>query len=299
MLVLVPEGASEDVLQQIRLNLGLNLPIHVQYGNFILNVLSGNLGRSWYLQETVFKLAIQALPTTVELASLGIFFASIFGVVGGVFAAKNKGNYKDYLFRIMTLFFFATPTFVIGPMLQYFLGVEWGLLPTTSRISGRIFYDPITGFVLIDSLLTFNLRLLADWLLHILLPSMLLGLYLSATMGRISRAETLGVMTEDFVLTAYAKGLKENVVLFKHVFRNALIPIVTAMAFQFAGLLGGAVVIESIFNLPGVGGLLVAALHTRDFPLIQGTLVFTVIFIGAVSIILDIIYVLLDPRVKY
>jgi peptide/nickel transport system permease protein len=118
-------------------------------------------------------------------------------------------------------------------------------------------------------------------------------------MGRISRAETLGIMKEDFVLTAYAKGLKENTVIFKHVFRNALIPIVTAMGFQFAGLLGGAVIVESIFNLPGLGSLLVSGLHTRDFPLIQGTLIFTVIFIGIISVILDIIYALLDPRIKY
>jgi len=296
-LVLVPEGAPESVLQEIRSSLGLDLPIHVQFADFMLSVFSGNLGRSWNFRVSVYALVIERLPTTIELACLGIVFAFFFGVVGGTFAAKNQGNYKNYLFRILTLLFFATPVFVSGPVLQYLFAVRWGFLPATGRIGMDRGYV-ITNFVPIDALLTANLRLLVDWSSHMLMPSVILGLYLSATMGRLTIAETLNVMKEDFVLTAQAKGLKDNVVLFKHVLRNALVPIVTAMGFQFAGLLSGAVILESIFNLSGVGSLLVGALGTRDFPLIQGTLVFTIIFVAAMSIILDIVYALIDPRVR-
>jgi peptide/nickel transport system permease protein len=297
-LVLVPEGASESVLQEIRSNLGLDLPVHVQYYNFMWRAFSGNLGRSWYLSRGVYRLVMEALPTTVELATLGILFAIASGIIGGALASKNEGKYPDYLFRFLTLAFFAAPIFVTGPILQYLCGVRLGFLPTSGRIDARTIYTPMTGFIFIDGLLTVNTRLVTDWLLHMLLPALILGLYLSAIIGRLTRREMLRVRKEDFVLTAHAKGLKENTVLFRHVLRNALIPIVTALGFQFASLLGGAVIIESIFNLPGLGSLLIKALHTRDFPLIQGTLVFAVLFVGIMSVILDFAYTLLDPRVK-
>jgi ABC-type dipeptide/oligopeptide/nickel transport system permease component len=299
VLVLVPEGASESVLAQVRHSIGLDQPLYLQYYEFMSSVFSLNLGYSWISGAKVVDIVLNQLPTSIELATLGTIFGSIFGVFGGVWAAKNKGNFSDRSFRFLTLLFYAIPVFISGPLLQYLIGIKLGLLPVTGRISEMVAPTRITGFILIDAIIQRDFVAIPDWLGHLLIPAAVLGLYLSATLGRVSRVEALGVMKEDFVLTATAKGLSEGRVVFKHVLPNALIPIITALGFQLAALMGGMVIIESIFDLPGVGRLLVSSLATRDFPLIQGTLIFTVTFIVLMSIIIDLLYGVIDPRVKY
>jgi len=186
-------------------------------------------------------------------------------------------------------------------MLQVFLAVKLGWFPVAGRVGGRIAFtfNSITGFYLLDSMLSGNTKIMVDVAKHLVLPAITLGFALSGLLGRMSRASMLEVLGEDYVKTARAKGVKERIVIMSHALRNALIPIVTVFGLQFAILMGGAVLTETVFSWPGVASFLVRSIEGRDWPAIQGSIVFIAIFISIINLIVDISYSIIDPRVRY
>lgn len=289
----IPEGMAEVW----RHRLGLDLPLHQQFFNYLANLFRGDFGISISTQKRVLELIWEYFPATFELVIVSYIFAIIIGVLSGALSAV-KGGFVDHLIRGVTLFGYTLPTFWFGVILQLTLGVYLGILPVSGRIAAFAQPTTITGLYILDSILTVNMVALISSLKHMILPAITLGLYVEASISRLTRANMLETLGHAYITTARAKGLSEVQVIIKHALRNALLPIVTIASMQFAIQLGGAVLTETVFSFPGLGRLLVSAIAFRDFPLVQGCMLFIVLIIALFSILVDILYYLLDPRVK-
>jgi len=299
--VLLPIDAPKEALMKLRSELGLDKPLYIQYFSFIYDVFSLRMGtsvRSWMSGRVVLSDVLNALPTTIELTIGGMITGCTLGVVLGLISAYKHNSLTDHLIRGISVAGYTLPVYLIGPLLQISLGLTLGIFPVQGRFSPGITLNRITGFAILDSILTVNVPALISGLQHLVLPSLTLGFYTLATITRISRQETIFCLNQDYVRTARGKGLTERVVLIKHAFRNALIPVVTVMGIQTATLLGGAIITESIFNLGGMGSLLLLAVQSRDFPLIQACIVFSAIWVSVATVLMDLVYFLLDPRVR-
>jgi len=264
------------------------------------------------------------LPATIELGICGMLVAGLVGVFTGAFAAQKRRSAVDYSLRIYSIVAYAIPIFWLGLMFQLLLGVQADWFPVSNRIATKLrpdtiaevfnleqrlagalggkllsFIDFLSNFYILNCLITGQWRSLLDTLHHLVLPSLTLGLYLSGNFTRLTRANMLDVLQQDFVAAARARGIRENIVVYKHALLNAFIPILTMFGMQFALLMAGAVLTETTFNWPGMGLFLVERVINRDFPAIQGTVVFFALLIAAVSLIVDIIYARIDPRVRY
>src|SRR5580700_3010495 len=265
------EGARADDLQQLRHTLGLDLPLGVQYGRYLSGILHGDLGESFRFQQPVLRVVASHYPATLELAVIALLFCAAIGIPAGMLAAQRRGTATDRAIGIFTLFGLSVPNFALGPVLILIFSVYLGWLP----VSGR------------------------GGIAHILLPAITLGAALAAILTRMVRTSVMEELSSDYVRTARAKGLPESAVLFRHAFRNALIPILTILGLQFGTLLAGTIVTESIFAWPGIGGLAVTAIQARDYPLLQGCILLIAISYVAVNLLTDFVYVLVDPRVRF
>jgi ABC-type dipeptide/oligopeptide/nickel transport system permease component len=264
------EGARADDLQQLRHTLGLDLPLGVQYGRYLSGILHGDLGESFRFQQPVLRVVASHYPATLELAVIALLFCAAIGIPAGMLAAQRRGTATDRAIGIFTLFGLSVPNFALGPVLILIFSVYLGWLP----VSGR------------------------GGIAHILLPAITLGAALAAILTRMVRTSVMEELSSDYVRTARAKGLPESAVLFRHAFRNALIPILTILGLQFGTLLAGTIVTESIFSWPGVGRLAVQAIQARDYPLLQGCILLIAVSYVFVNLMTDLIYVLVDPRVR-
>ena len=294
-------NVSPELIEQRRREWGLDKPLGTQYVNYFWRIFHGDFGRSSRTGKPVIEELKSRLPATLELAIWGIFFAALFGITSGIWAAVRADSPTDHAIRIFHIGSFAIPIFWLGLMLQMIFAVQLNWLPVAKRVTGIYAYTfhPITGFYLLDAIILRDGKLLLDVLKHLFLPSVTLGIALTGFLGRMTRAAMLEVLDADYVTTARSKGLKERVVILKHALRNALIPIVTVMGLQFAILMGGAVLTETVFSWPGIAGFLVRSLDARDWNAIQGTIVFIGIFIATINLIVDIFYSIIDPRVRY
>ncbi len=292
---------SPQLMDEYRHKMGVDRPIPVQYIEYLSGILHGNFGKSFRTNKPVVTELFTRFPATLELAFFGLFFAAIFGFSTGILSATRADQPIDHIVRIFHIGSFAIPLFWLGLMLQVIFAVKLGWLPVASRLGGRIAFtfQSITGFYLLDSLLGGNTKVIADVAKHLVLPAITLGFAQAGLLGRMSRASMLEVLDQDYVTTARAKGLKERIVVMSHALRNALIPIVTVFGLQFAILMGGAVLTETVFSWPGVASFLVRSIEARDWPAIQGSVVFIAIFISAINLIVDITYSFIDPRVRY
>ncbi len=241
----------------------------------------------------------EKFPATLELAICSIIVTMLVGVSSGAYSAHKRRSVADYTFRIYSIAIWAMPVFWLGLMLQLILGVGLNLLPVYGRIDTGLDPERITGLYLVDSLVTLNLPSFMDALKHLILPSLTLGLYLSGIFTRLTRANMLGTLQQDFIIAARARGIPERVVVYKHALKNAFIPILTMIGLQFAALLAGAVLTETTFSWPGMGSFVVERIGYRDFASIQGAVVFFAFLVASVSLIVDIIYARLDPRIRY
>lgn len=241
----------------------------------------------------------EKFPATLELALCAIFITIVVGVSTGAYAAHKRRSPADYGFRIYSIIIYAMPVFWLGLMLQLIFGVGLNLLPVYGRIDTGLEPTRITGLYLIDSLVTLNLPAFGSAFGHLLLPSLTLGLYLSGIFVRLTRANMLGTLQQDFIIATRARGVPERIVVYKHALLNAFIPILTMMGLQFAALLAGAVLTETTFSWPGMGSFIAERISYRDFNSIQGSVVFFAIMVASVSLIVDIIYARLDPRIRY
>ena len=301
MAMLGGRNVSAKLIEEYRHRMGVDRPIYVQYGEYLGGIIRGDFGKSFRTGKPVITELFMRFPATLELAVFGLLFAGIFGFGSGVIAATRADRPIDHAVRVFHIGSFAMPLFWLGLMLQVLFAVKLGWFPVASRLGGRIAFtfEPITGFYLLDSLIRGNGEVIADIAKHLVLPAITLGFALTGLLGRMTRASMLEVLDQDYVTTARAKGLKERVVILSHALRNALIPIVTVFGLQFAILMGGAVLTETVFSWPGVASFLVRSIEARDWPAIQGSVVFIAIFISVINLIVDISYSVIDPRVRY
>ena len=292
---------SQQVLDEYRHKMGVDRPILVQYAEYLSGVFRGDFGNSFRTSQPVLTELFLRFPATLELALFGILFAGIFGFGTGVLAATRADRPLDHTVRVFHIGSFAVPLFWFGLMLQVFFAVKLGWFPVAGRVGGRIAFafKSITGFYLLDSFLSGDKKIIADVAQHLVLPAITLGFAQAGLLGRMSRASMLEVLDADYITTARAKGLRERTVVFSHALRNALIPIVTVFGLQFAILMGGAVLTETVFSWPGVASFLVRSIEARDWPAIQGSVVFIAIFISVINLLVDLCYSVIDPRVRY
>jgi peptide/nickel transport system permease protein len=295
---LLGERATPAAIAQIERQLGLDKPIYVQYFNYVKEVASGDFGNSITTRRPVSEEIGRRFPATVELALAAGIFAILVGVPLGFLAAKRYGGVLDHASLVGSLLGISIPVFFLGIILKYIFAVKLGLLPTVGRISVLIDLDHPTGFYVLDSILTGNLEALWDVLKHLVLPAIGLGSIPLAIIARITRAAVLDVQNEDYVRTARAKGLPPRVVDFRHVLRNALLPISTIVGLQVGLLLSGAVLTETVFAWPGMGSWLVDAIDARDFPVLQGGILFLAIIFVLVNLVVDISYAIINPRIR-
>ena len=294
-------NVSPELLEQKRHEMGLDKPLGVQYVEYLSGILHGDFGKSSRTGKPVLYELFSRLPATVELAIWGMLFAGLFGITTGILAATRADRPIDHTVRIFHIGSFALPIFWVGLMLQVIFGVKLGWFPVAGRLAGRyaFTFDRITGFYLLDAIIHHDSALLLDVVKHLVLPAVTLGLAQAGLLGRITRASMLEVLDADYVTTARSKGLSERIVVLKHALRNALIPIVTVLGLQFAILMGGAVLTETVFSWPGVAGFLIRSLDARDWWALQGTIAFIGIFIATINLVVDIFYSFIDPRVRY
>ncbi len=290
-----------EVLEQIRHELGLDKPYHIQYFEYLWNVLHGDFGTSLVIRGRPIAADLaERLPATIELAVAGMIVSLLVGLGTGFLAAVKRDTIVDKAIRVYGVVSYTLFIPWLGFMLQYFFSVQLGLLP----VSGR--YDPaialevpsITGFYLLDALLAGNMNAVRDALAHLVLPALTLGIVLSGPYTRLLRNHLVVVLESNFVMAYRARGVRERRILV-HAFRNAVIPVVTYAGLQFALLLGGAVLTETTFDWPGIGTYLVEKVMYRDYAAIQAVVIVFAFFVGVVSLVVDIIYALLDPRIRY
>ncbi|MGD0804713.1 MAG: ABC transporter permease [Candidatus Bathyarchaeia archaeon] len=286
-------------VDQIRHNLGLDRPILDQYVSYITDLSKGNMGISMVYQIPVSLKISYAVPTTVELAILSLLFSSLIALPLGIIAAVKRDGIFDHVSRILMLYIHSNPGFWVALLFQIIFGLILGWFPITGRSPPDFNLQHITGLYVLDSILTLNLTALLQSLKYLALPVVTIAITAIPTLSRLTRASMLNVLGEDYIVTAKAKGLPENVVIYKHALRNSLLPVITSIGAQFTMLLGGTVITERIFSLPGLGSLLMDSLMARDFPAIQGVVAVYAIVVVIMNTIIDVIYASSDPRIKY
>ena len=295
---LLGERATPEAIEQIERVYGLDRPIYVQYLRYLENLLSGDLGTSIASRRPVTEEIGRRFPATIELAIAAMLFAVAFGVPLGFFAAKRYGSAMDHGSLVASLIGISIPVFFLAILLKYVFAVQLGWLPTIGRQDVLISADHPTGFYVLDGIITLNFEAAWDAAAHLILPAIALGSIPLAILARITRASVLDVQNEDYVRTARAKGVGERTVDRRHVFRNAMLPIVTIIGLQTGLLLSGAILTETVFAIPGMGTWLAGAIESRDYPVLQGGILFVAIVFVLVNLLVDISYAFLDPRIR-
>jgi peptide/nickel transport system permease protein len=290
---------SAEQLEVRREASGFNDPILVQYGRYLLGVVKGDFGTPVTDPRSVTSIIGDQFPATFELTMFAMLVAVIIGIAVGAVGARFRDGPLDVGGRLFAIMAYAAPIFWIGILAQLLFAKRWGLLPTGNRIGARLAFEDPTGFYLLDAIITTDGAFFADALRHLVLPGMTLGLVISGVFIRMVRVNMLQTLRADYVEAAHARGIPGRQVLFRHAFRNALVPVVTIMGLQFALLLGGAILTETTFSWPGLGQGLVEFINNRDYAAVQGIVTFFAVLVVAVSVLIDIINGLIDPRVRY
>jgi len=293
------QHASSQTINAIREKYGLDKPLYVQYGVWLGNVFRGDLGRSIASNEYVTREILDRFPNTFELTLCSMILAILVGTVAGIISASKQYSALDYTFMGIALFGVSMPVFWLGIMLMMIFGVYLRWLPIGGRMDIAISFHRITGFYILDSIITGNFAALVSTLRYLILPSVALATIPMATVARVTRSSMLEVLRQDFIRTERAKGLSERVVIYKHAVRNAMIPVVTVIGLNFGLLLAGAILTETVFSWPGIGRYVVSAVRMRDYPAVQGSVMFFALVFVVVNLITDIVYVYIDPRIHY
>ncbi len=285
--------------EQLRQEYGFDQPVLVQYGRYLVRVLHGDLGRSIVTREAVISEFSALFPATVELAICAMLLAVSVGLPAGILAAVRRNSIFDYGVMGVSLVGYSMPIFWWGLLLILLFSVQLDLTPVSGRIAVQYFVEPITGFLLIDTLLSNDKGAFASALSHIVLPAIVLGTVPLAVIARMTRSAMLEVLGEDYIRTARAKGLPTYRVIGLHALRNALIPVITVIGLQIGVLFTGAILTETIFSWPGVGKWLIEAINRRDYPVLQGGTLLIGIVVMAVNLLVDLTYGLINPRTRH
>lgn len=293
------EAAKESAVQDLEERMGLNKPYIVQYGIYISNILQGDLGTSLKTKNEIFVEMLPRLAATFELTFFAILFAVIIGVNAGIISAWKQNSWFDFLAMLFALIGVSMPVFWLALMEQWLFAQQLDWLPAFGREASKDPITPITHLYVVDSLLQMDFARTVTVLKHLVLPAIALGTIPMAIIARMTRSSMLEVMKSDYIRTVRAKGAGTFLVIYKHALKNAIIPVLTVIGLQTGVLLGGAILTETIFSWPGVGRYIFEAINYRDYPVIQsGILVIAFIFV-IVNLIVDILYTVIDPRIKY
>lgn len=297
--VVLGQHATEESMEAWRDANGLNDPVVTQYFTYVGNALKGDLGTSYYTKTPVAEEIFARFPATIELAIAAIIFASIMGIGLGVVAAVKKNSIFDAAGSLFALIGVSIPIFWLGILFIMFFAGFLHLLPSGGRIDVMLKPEHITGFYMIDAIVTGNWEALKDALIHIILPALALGMYSMAIITRMTRSSMLETLEQDYIRTARAKGIAETKVIGKHALRPSLIPVTTVIGLQFGSLLGGALLTESVFSWPGIGKFTVDCILKSDFPVVQGIVLLVAVIFVTINLAADLAYAYLDPRIKY
>lgn len=278
-VLIAGEGAPPEAIEAIRVQLGLNQPLMVQLASWLINLFKGDLGQSIFLNQPVAEAILERLPVTFSMAVLAFAITLPIGIVAGVLAAYWRDSWIDTAVMSFALVGVSVPNFWLAILAVILFSVGLGWFPSAGYVDFTT--DPL------------------GWLRSLVLPATVLALFQIGYLARMTRSEMLEVLGQDYIRTARAKGVSEYRTVSKHAFRNALVSVLTVAGYIFSLLIGGSVVIEQIFALPGIGRLLVQALMARDFPVVQGTMLFLGFLFVAINVLVDILYIVVNPRVRY
>jgi peptide/nickel transport system permease protein len=295
---LLGERATPETIAQIERQYGLDEPVYVQYWKYVKRTVQFDFGVSTQSRRSVTEELSERFPATIELALAAMIFSVVFGIPLGFIAGKRYGTWLDHSSLLASLVGISIPIFFLAILLKYIFAVKLGLLPTVGRISVLINIDHPTNFYILDAIIAGDIEALSDVIEHLILPAIALGTIPLAIIARITRAAVLDVQNEDYVRTARAKGLAPSIVDRRHIFRNALLPVSTIIGLQTGLLLSGAVLTETVFAWPGMGTWLVNAIDNRDFPVLQGGILFVALVFVLVNLLVDVSYALINPKIR-
>lgn len=299
-VLLGERGGSPEVVQELRKNLGLDLPLYRQYFRFVGNVFQGDLGISSISKRPVWQEFWDRFPATIELGMIALFWSILIGLPLGIIAALKKNSFFDYFIMGTSLLGYSMPIFWWGLILIIFFSINLGLTPVSGRMSFLFDIEPITGFMLIDSWMGEDggLEAFLSALKHLILPAVVLGTIPMATISRMTRSSMLEVLGEDYIRTAKARGLSPFKTIGVHALRNALIPVITVIGVMFGTILTGAILTESIFSWPGIGKWMVHSVSNRDYPVIQAGILLIACMVMLVNLTVDLIYLVINPKIR-
>ena len=299
-LAILGERATEEALTELRHQMGLDQPLYKQYGVFLWDLVHLDLGRSSKTNQPVIDEILRKFPATVELTLAAMGFSIFFGIAAGIIAAVNRGKFWDYTTMFGSLAGISMPIFWLGLMLILLLAYAFPIFPSSQRLDAVLDLDiqHRTHFYLIDTLIAGNFTAFRDAIVHLILPAITLGTVPLAIIARMTRSSLLEVLNQQYIVTAYAKGLPKRVVILKHALKNSIIPVLTVIGLEFGYLMGGAILTEHIFSWPGLGSWLRAAVEARDIRPVQGGVLFVATVFMTVNLIVDLLYAYFDPRIR-
>jgi peptide/nickel transport system permease protein len=299
VIVMLGERARPEEIERVREEMGFNRPIYVQYLEWMGRIARGDLGTSIINRTSVMDELKYRLSATVEMILVGMIIGLIIGISIGIISALRRNSWIDLIATGGALLGVSMPIYWLALILIYALAVNRQIFPPSARLDADLQVIRRSGFMLIDTLLMGDIRLFLNALWHLILPSFVLSTVVMPILARLTRASMLEVMRQDYVRTADAKGLQRRVVIVRHALKNALLPIVTVVGLQLGGLLGGALLTETIFSWPGMGLWTYRAILSRDYPIVQGAVLVSATIYVVVNLLVDISYAYLDPRIRY
>ncbi|MCB0062782.1 MAG: ABC transporter permease [Caldilineaceae bacterium] len=299
VIIMLGERARPEDIERVREEMGFNRPVYVQYIEWMGRILRGDLGTSIINRTEVMDELKYRLSATVEMIIVGMIIGLIIGISIGIISALRRNTWVDLVATAGALLGVSMPIYWLALILVYALAVNRQIFPPSARLDVDLTVTRHTGFMLIDTLLMGDMRLFLNALWHLVLPSFVLSTVIMPILARLTRASMLEVMRQDYVRTAEAKGLTRAVVITRHALKNALLPIVTVVGLQLGGLLGGALLTETIFSWPGMGLWTYRAILSRDYPIVQGAVLVSAVIYVVVNLLVDISYAYLDPRIRY
>lgn len=296
-IMLGEQQATPEQREALRKDMGLDKPAAQRFGHFLRNAATGNFGHSYFHRRPVSEVILERLPATIELTLAALVIALMISIPLGVLAAVRKNTWVDRSATLGSLLGISMPGFWFGLLLMLVFGVWMQWLPISGRSDMASQVPVVTSFLTVDALLALNFKVFASALSHLALPAITLGLPMAAVLTRVTRTSMLEVLRQDYVTFAEAKGLSPRRVLFTHALRNALIPTVTMAALEVGSLLGGSMIVETIFGWPGLGRVVVESIFTRNYPMIQAAILLYALTYVLINFLADLLYTVLNPRV--
>lgn len=296
--IIATQMVDTEQIARVRAEWGLDQPLWRQYLTFLGNLVRADLGIAISSGVPVTRLLVERIPPTIELAVVAMIISTLIGVGAGIISGTTRSKWVDYSVRAFALMGLSIPWFWLAIVLIIIFSVYLGWTPVGGRIGTGIRYETITNFMLIDTIITGNWTALGSFLRHLALPAIAIGLTSAGFAARVTRAAMLEVLRADYIRAARSRGLHERIVLLRHALRNAILPVLTLQGLQFGTLLGGAVITEIVFAWPGLGRMLLDGILRRDYPIVQGTVIFIAFFYVTVNLVVDLLYHVADPRLR-